>query len=172
MFRFIGGILERIVVVASALVFAQIPLFIQHYEQQLVGRIAELKMQVDAIQMIANGRSLQEYILKFTSNSDPDFVRHGYLLNEMVSRYDSLRVAYESLLASTLLTKPIVFLTHLYSDIAASTWEHFHIGLPLTFEGTCYALLGVVAGMCVTGIFSFAIGKSAEQKLRAKKNVR
>lgn len=167
--RFIGGVLERVVVVVSALSFAQIPLFIQHYEQQLVGRIAELKMQVDAIQVIAKDRSLHEYIFKFTSNSDPDFVQQGNLLFEMVNRYDSLQTAYANLQNATLFTKPVVFVNHLYSDIAASTWEHFHLGLPLTVEGAAYAFVGVIVGMCVTSLMGLVIEKSAEKKLRARK---
>lgn len=154
MFRFISSVAERSGIVVCALLSAQMPLFMQHYEQQLVGRIAELKMQVEAIQTIANGRALDAYISKFITNQDPDISKHGELIQELIHRYYTLSDAYTNLQNATPLSKPFVFFTHLKSDIAFSTWNHFSFGLPLNLEGCCYALAGIIIGMGITKLLT------------------
>lgn len=168
MIRFIADVIERTGIVLSALVFIQVPLFIQQYEQQLIGRISELKLQVDAMKTVAQGRSLDEYIGKFIANSDSDFSKHGEILKGIVQRYNSLGEAYNHLMNATVYEKPFIFLSHLHQDVALSTWKHFSFGLPLTFEGAAYAFLGVLFGMLFCKIIRLILNKSAKPELRAR----
>ena len=149
MLKFFGGVVERVVIVGTALIFSQIPLFMQQYEQQLVGRIGELKLQIGAFTKAANGYSLDVYVEKFTSHNDSFFVNHGEILKGIIERYDSLKTSYATLESASLLSKPFLFISHAKADIALSTWTHFDLGLPLTMEGAVYALFGVLAGMAI-----------------------
>lgn len=62
MFKWIGGLMDRACAVVGAVVFAQAPLFMQQYSQQLIGRTAELKLQVDGMKQAANlsGKTLEQ----------------------------------------------------------------------------------------------------------------
>lgn len=155
MLSIIGSVLERVTIVLSALAFAQIPLFIQQYEQQLIGRIDELQTQVNAFQKAAGGLSLDAYIAKFSSNSDLIIANHGKILHTIVDRYSSLTQTYASLESANGIVKPFVFIAHFYPDIAQSTWGHFNLGLPLTVEGAFYSLAGVMVGMLFIRMISF-----------------
>lgn len=166
MLRFVGDIIERIGIVVCALITVQIPLFIKQYEQQLVGRIAELKMQVDAMKQLAQGRTLDAYIEKFISSSDSDFSMHGELLKNVVNRYFSLSDAYAQLAQASLFQKPYVFATHFHQDVVMSTWSHFSPGLLLTLEGAVFALAGVFLGMLV----ALVVRKSAKWRFRTQKS--
>lgn len=146
--KWFTGILDRIFAVASALCFAQLPLFMQQYQQQLYGHIAELKVQVDAMQRVASatGKSLPEYISRFTSSGDPDFMGQGQLMGEMVERTFSLSEASQSLSSATVFQKPFVFFSHVNWDIASSTFSNFQIGVPVSVEGLIYGFVGIIFG--------------------------
>ncbi len=167
MFRFLGGVVERVVIVVSALAFSQLPLYMQQYEQQLIGRIDELKLQMDAFTKAANGYSLDVYIEKFTSHSDPFFANHGKLLIALTERYNTLKSSYVSLESASVFSKPFLFLTHVKADIASSTWSHFDLGLPLTSEGAVYALIGVLIGMMGIKLLCYPFRKGIK-RLRRK----
>lgn len=146
--KWFTGLLDRVFAVASALCFAQIPIFMQQYQQLLYGHIAELKVQVDAMQKVAaaTGKSLPEYISRFTSSGDPDFIGQGQLMNGMVERTFSLTEASHSLSSATVLEKPFVFFNHMSWDIVSSTFSSFQAGIPFSLEGFIYAFVGVLFG--------------------------
>jgi len=157
--KWFTSLLDRIFAVASALCFAQIPLFMLQYQQQLYGHIAELKVQVDAMQKVASatGKTLPEYISRFTSSGDPDFMGQGFLMNGMIERTFSLSEASHSLSSATVYEKPFVFFNHLSWDIVSSTFSNFQPGIPFSVEGVVYAFIGIVFGY-----FSFlALRRSA-----------
>jgi hypothetical protein len=166
MLRFIGDLVERAALVFLALVFVQVPLFIQQYQQQLAGRLAELKRQVDAMKMVAHGRPLDVYIEKFMNSKDSDFSMQGEIMKGIVERYHSLSEAYLRFSEATVYSKPVIFFTHLHQDIASSTWDHFSIGLPLTIESACYAIAGIAFGMGIGKILRLLFGKGAKNELR------
>lgn len=143
------AIIERIVAILCVLVFMQIPLFMQQYQQQLVGRLEELSLQMQTMQKAAGTRSLHQYIQKFQSSADPDFSNHGDFLQALVQRYESFTQAYTALTEASAWSKPFVFLAHLHSDVALSTFHHYDLGIPLNFEGIFYAALGLLIGLFI-----------------------
>lgn len=140
--------LDRIFAVIGALVFSQAPMFMQQYKQQLAGHVAELQMQIDAINKAAaeSGKSLEAFIQKFTSNPDLDFMRQGEVMQNMRERYQALSETYVSLNEASTFTKPFVFLSNLHSDIVQSTFKTFNFGLEFSLEGLIYALVGIFLG--------------------------
>ena len=160
MFRWLGGLLDRV----CAVVFAQAPLFMQQYTQQLIGRTAELRMQVDAMRQAAgvSGKTLEQLIQKFIDSGDADFVRQGEVMLGMVQRWYNLSQALTEMEGSSVWTRLFTFSLHLNIDVFKSTLDHFTFGIPISAEGGIYALAGIVIGYLV-----FAIIRRAFRKMGA-----
>lgn len=160
MFRWVGGLIDRLFAVASALIFSQIPIFMQHYQQHLSGHVTELQMQVQSMRNAAalTGKSLQQYVIKFLSSEDVDFKNQGNLMNEMIHRYNSLSEGHQALQEASIYSKPIVFLKYFDKNIAQSTWNSFEIGLSFNIEGIIYALIGIGFGLLVYRLLFKAAG--------------
>lgn len=148
MFKWIVRWIDRIFAVIGALVLAQAPLFIQQYTQQLSGHIAELSWQINRISSAAqgSGKTVQQYIEKFATNSDVDIAQQGAMMQALISRYELFQNGFTSLNAASPLTKPFVFIHYLDYDIAKSTYHIFKPGIPMTLEGFTYAFVGLVLG--------------------------
>lgn len=148
MFNCIIALCDRLFAVIGAIIFAQAPLFMQQYMQQVTGRGEELYQQVKAMKEAArfSGKSLDQLISKFLSSSDIDFVHQGELMQALVQRWQTLESALQSWQSSNFLEKPFVFLRHLDREVFSSTFKSFTMGLPLNLEGAVYAMIGTVAG--------------------------
>ena len=159
MLRWLNGLFDRIFVVAGAVLFSQVPHFFQHYTQRLGGHVAELRLQIEALQQAAekSGKNVHEYVQKFLSQSDLDFTYQGELMRSMFTRYTDLDQAYDSLIHSTVFTRPIVFLRHLQLDIAQMTLSDFTFGLTFTVEALVYALIGLGFGYLLYWILSTSV---------------
>ena len=149
--EWVSKVLDRLSVVVGALVLSQAPLFIQQYRDQLIGHVQELQLQIEAMQRIAQGsqKTLGQWIEKFTSNPDVDIMQQGTLMQQMVSRGEALSSALTALDGSSFFSKPWKFLFHLDYSIFKSTLASFKMGLLLTFEGLCYALIGMGMGYLI-----------------------
>lgn len=149
--RWIGGLMDRAFAVLGAVLFAQAPLFMQQYTQQLIGREAELKLQVEGMRHAASvsGKTLEAFIKKFTESSDTDFALQGEAMQAMIARWHNLSDALSAMQHSNLWGRPFAFIYHLNSDAFSSTLSNFHPGLPITLEGAVYALVGICAGYFV-----------------------
>lgn len=148
MANWLTRLLDRAFAVVGALVGAQAPMFIQQYNQQLSGRVAELKLQIEAIINIAaqSQKSIRQFIQRFIDSGDPDFMRQGDLMLSMNERYEGLLNASHQLSSATVISKPFVFIREFNWEIARSTFADFQAGVPFTLEGFCYALVGVGFG--------------------------
>src|SRR5262249_23609355 len=124
-------IFTRLFILFGALLFLQLPLFINGYTQQLFGRVAELKLQNEALVKIAsqNGKTLDQYIYKFLSSSDPDFHGQGEWMQLSVKRLYALKEALFNLEHATLWQRPFIFLKTFNLEIGKTTLIHFAPGL-------------------------------------------
>ncbi len=163
--------LDRLSVVIGALLFIQTPLFISQYRGQLIGHFNELLLQIGAIRQAAesSNKTLEQWIDKFVKSSDPDFSRQGALMQEMVNRGQALSESILSLDNASIFSKPWLFLQHLDYAIFKSTLSSFQMGIPFTYEGFCYLLLGMLFGYftyqglrkIANTLFSIAFKRSA-----------
>lgn len=159
MFKWLAGLLDRAFAVLGAVIFAQAPLFMQEYTQQLIGRTAELQLQVNAMRQAASlsGKTLEQLMQKFMSNSDPDVVLQGEVMQALVGRWHHLSEALSAMQESSLWSRPFAFLFHFNTDVFSSTFHQFRLGLPLTLEGGIYALFGMGCGyfifICLKSLF-------------------
>lgn len=155
MLKWLGGLLDRSIAVAGAVVFAQAPLFMQQYTQQMIGRAAELNLQVEAMRKSAglSGKTIEQLSQKFMENSDPDIMRQGEMMMATVGRWHHITDGLVAMQESSIWSRPAAFLYHLNSEAFFSTMHEFRMGIPLNMEGGIYAVLGVVAGYSVFAIF-------------------
>jgi hypothetical protein len=167
MFSWVGGLMDRLCAVAGALIFAQIPLFIQQYTQQLVGRQAELQLQSDLMRQSArlSGKTVEQLAQKFIESADQDIVRQGEMMLATINRWTHLSEALNAMQQSSIWSKPVTFLYHINSDVVLSSWKHFKFGLPFTIEGGIYAVFGTVFS-CLC----FALLKSLGKRIIGIKN--
>lgn len=148
MLRWFVGLLDRVVAVAGAALFSQAPLFMEQYTQQLIGRTAELGIQVDAMRRSASasGKTLDQLIQKFANSGDPDFTRQGEVMSGVIQRWQDLTGSLTAMEGSTLLSRPLNFMYHMNYEVFKSTLDHYTFGFPLTVEGGVYALIGLSVG--------------------------
>ena len=148
MIRFLGSLIDRLFVVLGAFIGSQIPEFMNQYTQRLAGHVNELNRLVDNLQKIAgfSDKSLDQYIHKFITSTDPDFSRQGEFMQGVVTRWHELTFSLQALRESTMWNRPYVFISHLNADIANSTLRAFSPGFTLTIEGLCYAGAGLLIG--------------------------
>ncbi len=160
MMSWLTGLLDRTFAVLGALVGTQAPMFIQQYHQQLSGRVAELKLQIEAMTKIAvqGQKTLQQYIEHFIQSGDPDFMRQGELMLALNDRYETLLHAFQQLTSASALSKPFIFIREFNWDIASSTFVDFQTGVPFTLEGLGYGVIGIGLGY---GVFC-VIAKTAK----------
>jgi len=152
--------------VFAALLFLQIPTFIQQYTHELSGHVAELTLQISAIEKAAQsgGKTTAEYIHKFAANSDQDFSSQGLLMQNMLARFKKLSYSLSSLSAASPLMKPWVFANQVDLQIMQNTASKFQVGITLSFEGLLYAFSGLVVAGMLSSCFAF-LGRSLFKKV-------
>lgn len=148
MLRFTMTIIDRICAVAGAFLFSQFPLFMQYYTHQLIGHVAELQWQVSTMRHSASmvGKSLDQYISKFSSHADSDFSLQGKMMQQTLDRWHHFSEGLQGMQQATVWEKPFLFLKNFDLSIATTTFEAYQPAIPTSLEGGIYALLGLMAG--------------------------
>ena len=157
--RWLIGLIDRLFVVAGALIFLQAPLFMQQYTQQLAGHTAELQYQVQILDAAAgeSGKTVPAYILKFTASADLDFARQGRMMQDLVDRWHTFNKSYEALTKASITSKPFVFVAYFNKEVAAATWSSFEYGIPFSLEGLVYAVAGILLGYLTFALLAFLL---------------
>lgn len=140
------GLLDRGLCVVGAVLFSQIPEFIQQYLQRLGGHLDEARRQLGRFQEIAAKASLtaDQLIERSRDSAEPTMVQFGQLMRDTVSRVDALAAAEAGIRNASIFSRPLVFLHHLDLSIAHATWTVFKPAVPTTIEGLAYAGVGVL----------------------------
>jgi len=139
-------LLDRILCVLGAVLFAQGPEFIQQYRQRLEGRLDEARLQLSQFQRAAtdSGLTLDQLMARAGGNSDPAMGRLGAVARESAARVAHLTAAVNSLRDASPFTRPFALLRHIDPSIAHATWSIYRPALPTTLDGLAYATVGVV----------------------------
>ncbi len=84
----VDGFVDRICSVLGALIFVQVPVFITQYIQRLGGHVDELARVVNQYRASAadTGKTLEEYVRRFLSSSEADFVSAGANMQGNIDR--------------------------------------------------------------------------------------
>lgn len=142
-----ASLVDRILCVVGAVLFAQAPEFMQQYLQRLGGHLAEARRQLLQFEEIARqaGKTLQELAAQYLANADPSVVSMGKLVKETEARVNTLSAAEIALRDASVWTRPFIFLRDLDWEIAKGASAVYKAAVPTTLEGLIYAGIGVAA---------------------------
>jgi hypothetical protein len=139
-------LLDRILCVLGAVLFSQLPEFMQQYLQRLEGHLDEARMQLGRLREAAaqSGTSLDQLLAGAGRNPDSSAGQLGSLVRASVARVDELAAADSALRHASVWTRPFAFAEHVDLGIARATLGVFRPAVPTTAEGFLYAGAGIV----------------------------
>ena len=139
-------LLDRLLCVAGAVLFCQLPEFIQLYLQRLGGRLDEARRQLAQFTEIAaqSKLTLAEFVERTGHNADASVARLAGVMHDTIVRVDSLASADLAIRNASLWSKPFVFFAHCDPSIARATFNIYKPAVPTTVEGLIYAVLGML----------------------------
>lgn len=165
------NVLDRVLSVLGALVFAQAPEFMQQYLQRLGGHLDEARRQLQQFEQVAaqSGVTLDRLIGQTTASAEPSVARLGHVIQDTVARVDTLTASQTALHDASLWTRPFVFLRYVDLDIARATATAFKPAVPTTLEGLVYALLGVGVMLAIYYLgVKYPVSRALAARARAK----
>jgi hypothetical protein len=148
--RSIGSGVERLVdralCVVGAVLFSQLPEFMQQYLQRLEGHLDEARLQLERFRDAASrsGMTLDQLIAGAGQNPDPAMGRLGGVVRQALERVGQLGSADDALRHASAWSRPFVFAAHVDWAIARATWAIYRPAVPTTAEGLAYAGMGIV----------------------------
>ena len=139
-------LIDRALCVVGAVLFSQVPEFMQQYLQRLGGHLDEARRQLAQFRHAAaqSGLTLDRLISQTAANADPAVAKLSGVMTDTVMRAEHLQAAHDAILGASLWTRPFFFIRYLEADIARGTWNIFQPAVPTTAEGLVYALLGML----------------------------
>jgi len=142
----VEGLLDRALCVLGAVIFSQVPEFMQQYLQRLGGHLDEARRQLQQFQQAAaqSGLTLDRLIGQTSANADPAVAKLGGVMTAAIARVDTLETAQSAIQHASIWSRPFVFMRYVDSSIAHATWAIFKPAVPTTVEGLIYALLGML----------------------------
>jgi len=126
-----------VVFLAAAALGSQAGPFIDAYAQNLDGRAAEARRQVERIRerAAAVDLTLDAYVRTFVTDENPVFRREGAALARQVARAEALTATRKALAEAGPIDRPVVFLRGLDPDIARAAARGYGPSLPLDPAG-------------------------------------
>jgi Protein of unknown function (DUF2937) len=160
-------LLDRILCVAGAVLFSQLPEFMQQYLQRLEGHLDEARLVLSRFKDAASqfGMSLGQLVAGAAQNPDPSMGRLGAVVGQAIARVDELAAADAALRQASAWTRPFVFLAHMDGGIARATLSIYRPAVPTTAEGIAYACIGIVA---MLALYHLAIRGPIARNLRRR----
>lgn len=158
------GVLARIAtVLAAVVVCSQLAGFMNAYQQNLAGRVAEAERDVASITDRAREAdlALYEYIEVFRTNDDRRIVGEGVAMRGKINRAALLGDAQRALERAGIARKPFVFAGAFDPEIAADAWGRYKPTLPVDKASLVY----IAAGAGLT-ILLIEFGRAALHGLR------
>jgi hypothetical protein len=149
-------LLDRLLCVGGAVLFSQLPEFMQQYLQRLEGHLDEARLVVERFKQAAaqSGMTLNQLVAGAGQNPDPSMGKLGGVIQGAIARADELGAADQALRHASAWTRPFEFAAHLDGGIARATWAIYRPAVPTTLEGFTYAALGMAV---VLAIYHLAI---------------
>ena len=144
-----GRLVAMAMVATGALGSSQLSAFMQHYQQNLAGRLAEARLDVVAIAERAGeaGLPIYAYLDEFRRAANPIFVREGIWLKSKIDRAAWLEAHLGALRNAGPIERPYAFVTRMDQQIAAETWVNFEPSVPLDRVSLVYSAIGGLIGL-------------------------
>jgi hypothetical protein len=164
-------LLDRVLCVAGAVLFSQLPEFMQQYLQRLEGHLDEATLVLSKFKDAAaqSGMSLDQLVAGTAQNPDPSMGKLGGVIRQAIARADELGAADTALRQASALTRPFVFLRHLDVGIARATLAIYRPAVPTTLEGFAYAGFGIIL---IMALYHLAVRGPIARHLRKRAALR
>jgi hypothetical protein len=124
---------------------AQVPRFIQEYEQRLGGALQEATRQLDEFRRNAEaaGLSFNEYQARHLDSPDTALRATGRTIQGSVARVADLREQLQRLADATKFVKPVVLARTYDASLLGATWQLFAV--TATFD-PAFGAIGLAIG--------------------------
>lgn len=164
-------LLDRVLCVAGAVLFSQLPEFMQQYLQRLEGHLDEARLQLERLRQAAaqSGMTLDQLVADAGHNPDASAGRLSGIVHAAVARVDELAAADAALRHASAWSRPFEFAAHLDPGIARATWSIFRPAVPTTPEGFLYAGAGMVV---ILAAYHLCVRAPIARHFRARAGVR
>lgn len=151
----LGGLLDRVVLVAGTLAGGCVPGFIVQYRQRVGGRLDQVIADLAPFREIADRfheGSLDALIRHHLASSDATFHAEGAAIQAMVDAEQRLRLMYQALQGG-IWDQLVYMVAHADAQIARDTWSAWIPTFTLDAQGLAVALvLGVSTWLLFAGI--------------------
>jgi hypothetical protein len=139
----LGGLMDRVVLVAGTLAGGCVPGFVVQYRQRVGGRLDQVIADLAPFREIADrfhGGSLDELISHHLASSDATFHAEGAAIQAMVDAEQRLRGMYEALQGG--IWEQLAYLIpHADAQIMRDTWGAWVPTITLDGQGLAVAVL-------------------------------
>jgi hypothetical protein len=154
--RLLGGLLDRVVLVAGTVVGGCIPGYVVQYRQRVGGRLDQVLIDLKPFREIAerlHGGSLKALIQHHLQSTDHTFFAEGQAIQAMVDSEARLRAMFEALQGSVF--NQLWYLArHLDRGIAGATWDSYIPSFNLDIPSIIAAVvLGVLLWLVFIGLW-------------------
>lgn len=166
LFKFIGNLSDRIFTVIMAVLFSQIPVYMNQYTHVLTGAHQEAEttyLELEA-QAAKYSQTVEAFLYELSQNENPKVKDHAEVSLSTVERYLDYDKALKSLQKSNIFTRPFKFIQHY--DKRIHTALNFTPGMLLNWEGFSYGFVGIVVGMLLIGLFMKLFPKKKTESLQ------
>ncbi len=151
----IGRLLTGAMVVASGLIFSQVPEFAQQYRQRIGGAVDELRAFVERFDADAASENLtrEAALQRHLASSDDLFRKRGISMRNTIGRLDRLSTQQEIMANDSAFVRIVSLVTAGDHDLAKKTLNIYEPALPVTTEGGIMALIGGFVGWLIARLF-------------------
>jgi len=143
----VKSLLDKIFFTFGAIVFLQLPHFIEQYTQRMGGYAASQAEQIKEYQAIAdehfNG-DIDAYRQRLEQNTDPAVVKSAQQISKRLKSAQSIKKDLQVFEQEPLWYQVPYFITHFKTDLLKGTAKNFSPGLPINLWAWGYGLMGGV----------------------------
>lgn len=162
----IKGLLDKIFFTLGAIVFLQLPHFIEQYTQRMGGYADSQSEQIKEYQAIADQHfdgDLEAYQLRLEQHLDPAVADSAAQITKRLKSAQSIEKDLKVYEKEPLWYQVPYFITHFKTDLVKGTAANFSPGLPINLWAWGYGLIGGV-------LFSLTFNGVAALPKTLKKN--
>ena len=166
----IKGLIDKIFFALGAIVFLQLPHFIEQYTQRMGGYAASQTEQIKEYQAIADEHfagDIEAYRLRLQQNADPAVAESAEQITKRLKSAQSIQHDLQVFEQKPLWYQVPYFITHLRTDLVKGTAQNFSPGLPINLWAWGYGLVG---GVLFSLVFNgcIALPKAIKKNKRKK----
>ncbi|MCX7553698.1 DUF2937 family protein [Marinicella sp. S1101] len=163
----IKSLIDKICFTLGAIVFLQLPHFIEQYTQRMGGYASSQSEQIKEYQETADlhfAGDLEAYIERLQQNADPAVAASAQQISQRVEKTQDIQRELAVFEAEPLWYQVPYFITHMRLDLVNGTAKNFSPGLPINLWAWGYGLVGGVLFSLIFNGFMLIPKKISKKK--------